>query len=298
MALSLLCVLALLAAIYALERRGEVSPVARGEWLAEANGCYACHGRSERDPRANFRRTSSGSMRAKSVPTFWENGIEDPDVIKEWIRDGHPADEEKRHERFLIQMPAYGDRFMDESEIDAVAAWILAEGFNLTEGMGNATLAMPELPVQEVADLNASTIMTLGDRLSRQQGCYQCHGQLGQGGVSNPLAFKEYIPGFWGRDFLALTDGGKREEILHWIEHGRGKKIESGVKGRLAKRYFERQAIPMPPYKNLLSESEKAVLVEYLLLLNQKGPLTADAVEALVRSVSERALQEQETLSE
>lgn len=287
-------VLILLAGVgFLYEKREEISPVAMGGALIESSGCYACHGRGEGDPRVNFRQSASGSRRPRSIPTFWENGIDDPAVLKEWIRDGHPADEASRHRSLFIQMPAYGGRFLTEGEIDAVVAWILAEGFRLTGGMGNGDAKMPSLDMAQAAALSAEDALLLGDRLARKQACYQCHGELGQGGVSNPASFKAYIPGFWGRDFRELTDGGSREEILHWIDHGRGRAIEEGVTGPLAKRYFDGQAIAMPAYADLISESEKAVLVDFLLLLNDKGPLASAEIAEIIDSISQMAQNEQ-----
>jgi hypothetical protein len=177
-------------------------------------------------------------------------------------------------------MPAYGkDGFLNADEIDAVAAWVLAEGLRLTEGVGNGTLPAFEISAEEVKALDHDKLFVLGDQVSRQHACYQCHGELGQGGVPNPESFKGTIPGFFGSEFRELTDGGDRAEILHWIEHGHGIAIESGVKGMLAKPYFEGQAIGMPGYDEILSEGQKELLVDFLLLLNEKGPLSAGDVE-------------------
>ena len=127
-------------------------------------------------------------MRPRGLPTFWENGIDSGERLTEWIRDGAPADEMEKHQRLLIQMPAYGDGFLSDQEIDSIAAWILAKGLAFTGGMGNADAPVPESVVP--AGLSRDELLVLGDRISRQQACYQCHGELGQGGVSNPESFK------------------------------------------------------------------------------------------------------------
>ena len=105
--------------------------------------------------------------------------------------------------------------------------------------------------------------------------------KLGQGGVANPASFKGYIPGFFGQDFRKLTANGDRAEILHWIDHGRGLAVESGLLGRLASRYLDGQAIPMPGYRDQLAGSEKERLADYLLLLNKSGPLPAREIERI-----------------
>lgn len=273
-------------AAWNLERRPELSPVASGKILAESAGCFACHGRHEDDPRANFRSNASGAWRPKGNPTLWENGIDEAEVLTAWIRDGFEPGEEESHRRFHSQMPAYGEALSAE-EIDAIVAWILAEGLRYTEGMGNAGAPLPELTAASVAALPPEQLFALGDRASRRLGCYQCHGELGQGGVENPLSFKGFIPGFFGGEFLDLTDGGDRAEIGHWIDHGRGDAIERGALGRVAKRFFEGQAIDMPAYADLTNEGEKALLVEFMLLLNARGPLSGKDLEGISRQLAE-----------
>lgn len=272
------------AGVYAYVAREELSPVARGERLAHASGCFACHGHDETEHRANFRRTASGDWRARGIPTLWENGIDEADVLVEWISLGCPPDEREKHEQLFIQMPAYADRGLDARGIDDVAAWILAQGLQRARGDGG--LAAP--PASSPAgDRTKNGLLREGDRLSRLHGCYQCHGELGQGGVPNPGSLKDYIPGFFGADFLALTDGGQREEILHWIDHGRGRSIERGPLGWLARRFFDGQTIGMPAYRDRLSDAEKTLLVEFLLLLQERGSLDAHEVEALAAELTD-----------
>jgi mono/diheme cytochrome c family protein len=275
-------------AFFQAEKRQELSPVARGEKLAVSSGCFACHGRSDADTRGNFRRLASGAWKPKALPTFWENGIDRTDVLVDWITHGVPAEEAEAHKKLLIQMPAYGRR-LPADDIEAIAAWILAEGLRLSGGLGNAAVAAPAPESGEKPD--DARLFAVGDRLARQHQCYQCHGELGQGGVANLSAFKGYIAGFFGRDFLQLTDGGKREEVLHWIEHGRGNAIESGLSGRLAQFFFRGQAIGMPAYRDTLDDSQRAVLADYLLLLNRKGPLTAKKLEQVSKLLDEAVTQ-------
>lgn len=270
------------AIVYRIERSPEYSPVGRGAALAAENGCFACHGPTEDDRRPNSRRLDNGAWRSKPIPTLWENGIDEAAVLKDWIANGVPAKEAGAHKRLFIQMPAYRT-FMSEEEMDAVAAWILAEGVRLG---GGAAANEEEIDLSNMAKLTPAQVAIAGDRLSRQHGCYACHGELGQGGVRNPASFKGYIPGFFGKDFLALTDGGSREEIAHWIKTGRGRAIEEGIAGGLAKTYFEGQAIGMPAYDGRLSDDEIAVLVEYLLWLNSEGPLDATKLERLARNLT------------
>lgn len=271
-----LCALAVAGTVFVqVERRPESSPVARGARLAEKAGCFACHGRGEEEPRFNLRQASPGQWRNKNNPSLWEGEITEVKVLVDWISNGAPAADAEQHKKLFIQMPAYKDR-LSAGEIEDIAAWILAEGLKLRVDAGAR-----QPPVAATQPLSADQLLAAGDRLARQTGCYQCHGELGQGGVANPDSFKGYIPGFQGADFLKLTAGGDRNEVLHWIDHGRGRAVEAGFLGRFAKKYFDGQAIPMPGYQDQLTVAEKERLADYLLLLNKTGPLSAQEIERL-----------------
>ena len=260
------------------ERQPEQSPVSRGAKLADTSGCFACHGRSEAEERYNLRQTAPGNWKSKSIPTVWEDGVDRAEVVIDWVTHGVPARGIERHKQLLIQMPAY-EKHLSPEEIDSIAAWVLAEGLRLSQGHGNAERETPSLSPAEIGKLSTQQLFVLGDRISRQHGCYQCHGEFGQGGVANPASFKGTIPGFYGREFLQLTANGDRAEISHWIDHGRGQAIESGLTGRLAKKFLDAQAIGMPGYRDHLNETEKTLLTDYLLLLNKTGPMPAKEIE-------------------
>lgn len=263
---------------YRYETKPESSPVSRGAQLATAAGCYACHGTSIDDPRANFQLRDS-TWRSTGIVPIWEEEHSAQSIIT-WVTHGVPESKRESHENLLMQMPAYGDDgHFTASEIDDIAAWALAVGMKGFQGYDNLDEDMPELSADEVADLDEGELVLLGDRLSRQVGCYQCHGELGQGRIDNPASFKGYIPGFQGDDFLKLTANGDPAEVRHWIETGRGRAIESGLLGGMAKKYFDKQAIPMPGYADVLSSAEIDLLVRYTLWLQQKGPLSAAEVE-------------------
>jgi mono/diheme cytochrome c family protein len=264
--------------LFQVEKQPEHSPVSRGAQLAESTGCYACHGRGDGEKRFNLRQAAADKWAPKSNPTFWDGEITSVDKLVEWIANGVVADEVEKHKKLFIKMPAYKDR-LKPAEIEAIAAWILAEGLKFTQGTGAEVELLPAVAGQT---LKPDQLLVAGDRLSRKFGCYQCHGELGQGGVANPGSFKGYIPGFFGQDFLKLTANGERAEILHWIDHGRGQAIESGVTGRLAKRYLDGQATPMPGYRDQLTAAEKDLLADFMLLLNKSGPLPAREIERIV----------------
>ena len=271
---------------YRYETAPESSPVSRGAQLAHASGCYACHGTSVDDPRANFRLRDE-NWRGADIAPIWEEEHSAKSIVT-WVTHGVPEKKRASHQQFLLQMPAYGDDgHLTPAEIEDIAAWALAVGLKGFQGYDNLDEDMPELAVADVAALDEGELLTLGDRLSRQSGCYQCHGDLGQGGAENFASFKGYIPGFQGQDFLELTDNGKPEEIRHWIEHGRGQAIESGLLGGIAKYFVDAQAIPMPAYQDVLSAGEIELLVAYLQWLNRQGPLTAAVIESIGQTIDD-----------
>lgn len=267
--------------LFQVEKRPEDAPVGRGQKLAQQAGCFACHGGGDGEVRFNLRQAND-KWAAKSNPTFWDGGITEAEVLKEWITNGVTADHAERHKKLFIQMPAYKDRLRPD-EIDAIAAWILAEGLKFTQ----TPAALKEKPAAGSGSrpANPDELLATGDRLSRRHGCYQCHGELGQGGIANPDSFKGYIPGFFGEDFRKLTANGDRGEVLYWIDHGRGRAIESGPLGRLAKYYVAGQATKMPGYRDQLTADEKELLADYLLLLDKKGPLSAKDVEKILHQL-------------
>lgn len=261
-----------------IERQPESSPVSRGARLAEQAGCFACHGRGDEEPRFNLRPASPDGWRRKANPSLASLDIDKVDELVDWITHGVVAREAESHKKLFIRMPAYQDR-LSPGEIEDIAAWILAERLKYTAPSSPASS-----PVTQ--PMMSDQLLVAGDHLARTQGCYQCHGELGQGGVANPASFKGYIPGFQGKDFLKLTDQGARSEILHWIDHGRGQAIESGLLGGIARKYFNEQAIPMPGYRDQLTPAEKDLLADFLLLLNKSGPLPAREVERLVNLIN------------
>lgn len=117
-----------------------------------------------------------------------------------------------------------------------------------------------------------------GEGLARDYGCFQCHGDLGQGGSRNHRALKGYIPGYFGDDFVALTRGGSAESIMAWIRHGADPAlVDSGVRGYIARFFLERQAVKMPQFRTL-PENEIRLLVEYLIALHQYGEMDASDI--------------------
>jgi mono/diheme cytochrome c family protein len=236
----------------------EYSPTHRGARIARESGCFACHGGF--DGRTSINPARSGDT-PDTVPSFLPDrrSIEE---IRQWIEDGiseeksaSPAHMRARELR-ILEMPAFGDR-LSAREIDDLIAFVAL------------------MQYRDAASRRGS--VSEGERLAREQACFTCHGELGQGGVENPGALKGYIPGFFGNDFRALTRNGDRKDIGEWIRDGVSEYIwNQGFAGIYPGRYFTgRQAIQMPAYKDSLSDEEVETLTDYLLELMELGPLDA-----------------------
>ncbi len=114
-----------------------------------------------------------------------------------------------------------------------------------------------------------------GEALARKYHCFQCHGQLGQGGFANAGSFKGYVPGFFGKDFGVLTRDGDPASVSNWIRNGMDPQItQQAFIGPIAQYFFERQAVSMPSF-NSLTDDEIELLTNYVIALNNYGPMTA-----------------------
>lgn len=139
--------------------------------------------------------------------------------------------------------------------------------------------------IDERAQINFDNPLTAGEHLARKYHCFQCHGQLGQGGFENAKSLKGYVPGYFGSDFKILTRNADPDSVRQWIMHGLDSTIlENPVTGRFAAFFFGRQAVSMPSYKSLEPE-EIEILVNYVTALHKYGPMTAK----IARSYSERS---------
>lgn len=118
-----------------------------------------------------------------------------------------------------------------------------------------------------------------GERLARQYYCFQCHGELGQGGYPNNGSLKGYIPGYFGNDFRQLTNNGNLLSIKKWIFYGvEHELLDRPIEGRIAKFFLTNQSIHMPQFSSL-TEQELTTLVHYVSLLQLFGPLDNKSIE-------------------
>lgn len=126
-----------------------------------------------------------------------------------------------------------------------------------------------------------------GEALARQYNCFQCHGELGQGGFSNRGALKGYIPGYFGEDFAVLTRSGRINSVRSWISQGIDRSLyENRLTGPIARFFIEQQEVSMPKFSTL-PESEIQILAEYVIALNEFGPMTATDVRAYAEATTQ-----------
>ncbi|MFZ0426867.1 MAG: c-type cytochrome [Acidobacteriota bacterium] len=241
----------------------ESSPSQRGLLVAEQSGCFNCHVRL--DGRGSANPVKGGDM--ERVPNFFteRHGL---DGLRQWIRNGMSDARRRRIEAAgnppadeALVMPAFAGKLSDSQIEDLVSFVALAQYGQMAE---------------------RSEDLPKGEALARRFACYTCHGELGQGGVGNPRSLKGYIPGFFGEDFRALTENGKRQDIREWILDGHSRYFwNQGFAGFYPGRYFtERQAIRMPAFRDFLSDDEVETLVDHLIELMNRGPLNAEALIA------------------
>ena len=128
-----------------------------------------------------------------------------------------------------------------------------------------------------------------GEVLARKYHCFQCHGELGQGGFANAGSFKGYVPGFFGEDFDVLTRDGDPAAVSGWIRNGMDPTIvQQAVIGDIARYFFDRQAVSMPRF-NSLEDDEIEMLTRYVIALNGYGPITAETARGYASGEQLRA---------
>jgi len=133
---------------------------------------------------------------------------------------------------------------------------------------------------RERADAPNPNRLLQGERLARQYNCFQCHGELGQGGFRNAGALKGYIPGYFGKDFALLTQDGNPESVRRWISQGIDPALYSKpFDGTIARFFIERQEVSMPIFTSLPDTSIQ-ILTDYVIALNQFGAMDVKAIRA------------------
>ncbi|HUG53206.1 MAG TPA: c-type cytochrome [Vicinamibacteria bacterium] len=230
-------------------RAKDVGPVQRGWSVAEARGCFGCHG-----PGGVTGRPDPGGG-VGGVPAFSRDELEayarNDEEIREWILDGMPrrlraeAEPSEPGEGPLAPMPAWRD-VLAPGEVDDLVAYIKAVG-----------------DVDRPADEEAEGGREAAERL----GCFGCHGPQGRGSLPNPRSLKGYIPAWDGPDFEDLARGD--EEIAEWILDGRPRRLQADP---LARYFLDRQVIQMPAYRGRITTEEVQGIARYIRWLRQERP--------------------------
>src|SRR4029450_7912772 len=233
------------------------NPSQRGGMLAEQNGCFNCHG-----PGGTGGVPNAGSKTGE-VPSFHEGTImmyahNDQD-LREYILDGAPTAKRARpeykaeQEAQALQMPAFRD-VLTHAQVDDLVAYLRA-----VSGL--------------IEPLDDPAAKGVGIALSN--GCFDCHGQMGIGGMPNPGSLKGYIPGFGGEDYLELVRND--DELRGWIAEGGIPRLRDD---QLASYFLERQRIQMPAFKDHLKPEEIDALIAYVRWLAggewRKAPLSEE----------------------
>ncbi len=228
-----------------LWRQPEVTPPIRGEAIALRLGCFGCHGPGGSGEIADPT-SAAGKIPGWSLADA-EMFVRSEQEIREWILYGESRREsaENMHKKEdpLVPMPAY-EEVISERELDDLVAY-----FRAVSGWD------PDIPDAAFE----------GRKIASRVGCFGCHGPSGMGGTANPRSFKGHIPPWDGKEFDDLVRDD--QELLEWILDGQPRRLRENW----ASRYFlERQKIPMPAYRDYLSDDELNKLVVYIHWLRKR----------------------------
>jgi len=222
-------------------RSRNVSAVQRGWAVAEARGCFGCHG-----PGGVTGQPDMG------VPAFsredLESYVKNEGEIREWILDGMPQRLRQEpagagaEEASLTTMPAWRS-ILSPREVDDLVAYIEAVG----------EVDRPTEPAVEAGRVAAQRL-----------GCFGCHGPQGRGSPPNPRSLKGYIPAWDGADFAELARSDA--EVKEWIVDGRPRRLGED---RVARYFMDRQVIQMPAYRGRITPEEVEQVLGYIRWLRR-----------------------------
>lgn len=225
---------------WAIVARPNLPPAERGRRLAEASGCFTCHG------PGGIRGVPNHGRADRTVPGFEGDVMmfaKSDEEIREWIRDGvtkaKAGSETWRaeRERGALRMPAFGDRFGGRG-LDDLVAYV------------NAMAGNPE-PDDSLARAGLARAEALG--------CGGCHGPGGRLAPPNPGSLKGYVPAWDGRDFAEIVRD--RREFRQWVENGVSDRF---ARNRAASYFLGRAALRMPAYRDHLRPGDVEALWAYV----------------------------------
>jgi mono/diheme cytochrome c family protein len=245
-AILLLAVVGLIAAA-AIVLRPRLTAPERGRRIAEANGCFACHGPEGVRGVRNVGRPEAAVPDFEGTLMMYAETAED---VRQWIRDGGTKarreskswQEDRR--KGALRMPAYGKR-LSERQIEDLVAFVLATG------------GLPQPP---------DSLAALGRERADALGCNGCHGVGGRLARPNPGALKGYVPPWDGPDFPELVRD--KSEFGEWIEDGVSARFRHDP---LAQFFLRRAPLKMPAYRTHLASGDIDALWAYVQWL-RKNP--------------------------
>ena len=230
---------------WAIAARPSLPRAERGRRLAEASGCFTCHG------PGGIRGVANHGRKDLTVPGFEGDVMmfaKSDDEIREWIRDGvtkaKSGSESWRaaRERGALRMPAYGERFGGK-DLDRLVAYV------------NAVAGNPE-PEDSLVSAGLKRIEALG--------CNGCHGAGGRLAPPNPGSLKGYVPSWDGRDFAELVRD--RREFHQWVENGVSDRFK---KNPAALFFLRRAALHMPAFREHLEPGDEEAIWAYVQWLRR-----------------------------
>jgi mono/diheme cytochrome c family protein len=220
-------------------RGKNLGPVERGYRLAQANGCFTCHG------PGGLRGFEDDGRGIGGVPPFSPDEVKahakSDDEIREWILDGMPRrmkeEPPEPGDAPVLSMPAFRE-VLDPDEVEHLVAYVKA-----VSDFG---------PAPEGQAL-------LGRDTAQALGCFACHGPQGRGNPENPGSLKGYIPSWDGADYPDLVES--EAELREWIVDGSPKRLREH---RIARRFLATQSVKMPAYGKHVKEEELAAIAAYV----------------------------------
>lgn len=224
--------------------RPKLTAVERGRRLAEANGCFGCHGPEGTRGTANAGRDDGTVPSYGSLMMYASN----PEEVRQWIATGTTLKRMKsetwreERERGALKMPAYGGR-LSKSEIDDLVAFVRAA----------ASDPAPE-----------DSLALAGRDRAGELGCVGCHGEGGRFARRNPGSLKGYVPPWDGDDFAELVRD--QAEFREWVERGVSRRFESN---RLARFFLDRAPLRMPAYQGKVEPGDVDALWAYVTWLRR-----------------------------
>jgi len=219
--------------------RPNLTSAERGRRLAEANGCFACHGPEGSKGVANAGRTDGDVPSYGSLMMYASN----PEEVREWIANGVTKAKlksetwKKERNQGTLRMPAFGHR-LTSREIDDLVAFVMAAA-------GEPT------PQDSVAAAGRDRAEALG--------CMGCHGSGGRYARRNPGSLKGYVPPWDGADFTELVQN--EAEFREWVERGSSRRFEENP---IANFFLDRGTLHMPAFRGKLEPGDLEALWAYI----------------------------------